>query len=501
MIHSDFSSFILFFAALTLTVLAAEVLRRFEKLSSETSRKLVHMGVGVLAAFAPFLFQSIWPMVGLGIIFTLLVYLALRGGKLKGMHSQVRQSYGTVFFPISFTLLVLFVWNNNHVIFVTSMLIMALADAFAAIVGERSKRPVLINLGFEKKSLQGSLVMFLASFALVVLCFFSFTIPGTNQFDITAILCIAVIVAIFATSFEILSIKGSDNLTVPLGVAFVMYYMINSPFQDRLFFSIGMVLAILVAYVSFRLRFLSASGAVSVFLLGSIIFGIGGWTFSVPILMFFVLSSLLSKIGKKQKRLLASVIEKTGCRDVWQVLANGGVAGIFVLLWYFFPLDVWYILYLGALAAVTADTWGTEIGVLSKGIPRSILTFQTVSVGTSGGLSIAGTIGSAMGSLVLAGVGVLFSPHSSPRIMGVSEFFIVLFAGFAGSLIDSFLGATIQAQYRCKVCGKLTEKLTHCEGTSTEFIHGFQWINNDVVNGFAALSGVVLAALGWYFIS
>ncbi len=150
-------------------------------------------------------------------------------------------------------------------------------------------------------------------------------------------------------------------------------------------FIAGTVLAAAVALASRYFRFLTLSGSVATFLLAVIIFGIGGWQWSIPIVTFFVSSSLLSKFGRKRKAQFELLFEKTDTRDAGQVAANGGVAGIVMLCSYFFAeYHQWYSIYLASLAAVTADTWGTEIGLLAKSSPRSLVTFKKVETGTSG---------------------------------------------------------------------------------------------------------------------
>ena len=64
----------------------------------------------------------------------------------------------------------------------------------------------------------------------------------------------------------------------------------------------GIVFALIISLVSFRFKVLSSSGSVATFLLAAIIYGIGGWKWTIPILIFFITSSLLSKIGKIQKK-------------------------------------------------------------------------------------------------------------------------------------------------------------------------------------------------------
>lgn len=492
---SDWTWLLAFTLAIFLTLGISEFIRRIMRWSPEATRKLVHMFVGILVATTPFLLDSMWPMVIIGVTFAILDFIAIRFGFFQGMHGTSRITYGTVFYPISFVLLTLTLWQNHKLILVIAMLIMAISDAMAAIVGENVKRPIEFRLGAEKKSVQGSIAMFLTTLLIVLGAFAVAAELQLLALSSFKMLWIALVVAIVATMSETISAQGSDNLTVPLGAAFTLYYMLTESTHEAMVFTLGMILAALIGFVSYRLRFLNKGGSVALFLLGTLVFGVGRWTFSAPILAFFVLSSVLSKLGKNRKLKLVNVFEKSSQRDAAQVLANGGIAGLMLVLWYYTKSDTFYVLYIASLASVTADTWATEIGVMAKGQPRSILNFKPVPMGTSGGVSWLGTTGALLGSAVLVGVGFLSSPHSSPRAVGISEAAIILIAGLVASMVDSVLGATVQAQFKCTVCGKITEKKLHCQNTQTHFAHGWRWINNDVVNGVCAASGVLFAWL------
>jgi len=487
----------IFCFSLFLIIGLAELFRRLMHWSSEATRKLVHIVVGVLVATTPFVLQSMWPMLILGVAFAILDYAAIRKKFFLGMHGARRHTYGTVFYPVSFVILTVTLWHNYKLVLVASMLIMALADAAAAIVGEHVKKPLVLRIGSEQKSLQGSIAMFVVSFIIVLICGLYAARTGVLDFSPARLVFMSFIIGLVAMVAEVISAHGSDNLSVPLSVAFAMVFLTTESMQASLGFAMGMGIAIAIAVLSYRLHFLSGSGAVTLVLLGTLVFGVGGWTFAGPILVFFILSSLLSKVGKKRKHKLLSVFEKSGTRDAGQVLANGGVAGLMLVFWYFGGNDLFYVAYVAALAAVTADTWATEIGVLARGNPRSILTLKPVPMGTSGGVSLIGTLGALFGSFVLVAAGYIFSPHASPRAFGWTEAGVVLVAGLLASMVDSFLGATVQAQFKCPSCGKVTEKQRHCDDVRTVFFHGFEWINNDVVNGLCAVSGAVFVWIYW----
>ncbi|MCX6144018.1 MAG: DUF92 domain-containing protein [Ignavibacteriales bacterium] len=248
---------------------------------------------------------------------------------------------------------------------------------------------------------------------------------------------------------------------------------------------LGAFFAFVVAAGSYALRFLTLSGAIATLLLGVVVFGAGGWQWAVPMVTFFLLSSLLSKYGRTPKKPYDEIFGKSLTRDWGQVAANGGIAGALVLLSTLYPIYDFYPIYLGALAAVTADTWGTEIGILTKGRTISVLSMQPVAPGTSGGISEHGTIAGATGALVIALSGYLWFSDLKTAI-------IVVLAGIAGSLGDSAIGASLQVQYCCDVCGKRTERTVHC-GKQTMRISGVAWINNDVVNLLCSLVGALTA--------
>jgi uncharacterized protein (TIGR00297 family) len=372
-----------------------------------------------------------------------------------------------------------------------SILVLAFSDAAAAIVGENVAAPHLYHLTSDKKSIEGSATMFATTlFVVLILLNVSLNlILNLNpdpHLDFRFTLVLALAVSFFVTAWEAISSKGFDNLTIPLSTAFVLhYFLVQLPHHNQEQFLSGMALAAVMAITSYYFRFLSASGSVGTFLLATIIFGVGGWQWTIPILTFFIFSSLLSKLGKRRKSKFQLMFEKTDTRDAGQVAANGGVAGIVMLCWYIFPENnVWYLVYLASLAAVTADTWGTEIGLLAKGSPRSITSLRKVETGTSGGVSLSGFVGGAFGASLLALSGSFWFRGGAPTF----TFIIIVCSGILGALVDSLLGATVQAQYRCTVCGKITERTLHC-GTSSILVRGVRWIDNDVVNWACALAG------------
>lgn len=262
-------------------------------------------------------------------------------------------------------------------------------------------------------------------------------------------------------------------------------------------FLIGLLLAGAIAWVAYRRGSLSRSGALGAVLIGSTVFGLGGWAWGVLLVVFFVSSSALSHYKEGRKAALAEKFSKGHQRDLWQVLANGGAGALCVLGHAVWPGPLWWAAYVGALAAVNADTWATELGVLAKGAPRLITTGRPVEVGTSGGVTLTGTGAALAGAALIGLVAALFDLAAGRSFsFAFLLFLIAAVSGLAGALADSLIGATVQASYFCERCDKETERHpTHTCGQPTRFARGLRWLDNDWVNFLSSVAGAALAAV------
>lgn len=262
---------------------------------------------------------------------------------------------------------------------------------------------------------------------------------------------------------------------------------------------LALVIAVCLAVAARFGRLLTTSGALAAFVVGFVTLGLGGGKFAIPLLTFFLSSSLLSRVGKASKAPARAYTAKSDTRDAWQVAANGGAATAVVVVFHF-TNKIWPILqtrnllmlYLAALAAVNADTWATEIGILSKGRPRHLGTWKIVAPGTSGAVTLLGMAAAAAGAAAI--------PLSAIPVWRLDsiEFLTVAWAGFLGSLVDSLLGASLQTIYRDPASGELTER-AEIDGRPTVRARGLRWLNNDAVNLIASLLGILFAWLLLHF--
>lgn len=263
---------------------------------------------------------------------------------------------------------------------------------------------------------------------------------------------------------------------------------------------IGSALAVGIAAGGRQAGALGDGGAAGAIFVGGTIFGRGGKRLALPLIGFFVSSSLLSKLGKSRQPEMEAIAVKGGQRDLLQVLANGGIPAVLALAGgRFIPAPMANAAYTGALAAVTADTWSTEIGGLSRIAPRSILSGKPVPPGLSGGVTPLGLIGAAVGGMtigLLSWRGEPAAPANFARsvMRSISRIAAI---GLAGSLIDSLLGASLQQIYYCPNCDMLTERAVHSCGTHTTPHHGYAWMTNDMVNFLTSVSGAAIGA-AWF---
>lgn len=263
-------------------------------------------------------------------------------------------------------------------------------------------------------------------------------------------------------------------------------------------FVLGAILAVSIAILAWKLGSLSISGAWAASITGMFIFGLGGLSWAAVLLAFFISSSLVSRLFKTRKAALDEKFSKGTQRDWGQVFANGGLGIVLVLLYTVLNEQGWiWWAYAGAMAAVNADTWATELGVLSPHPPRLVTSGRAAEPGTSGAISLTGTLAAFGGALLIGIIASMFDGISGLGVIAA----VTAVAGLVGSLFDSLLGATVQAIYYCPVCQKETERYPfHLCLTPTIHRRGWRWMNNDWVNFLCSLAGALVALGAWAFL-
>ncbi|WP_449536978.1 DUF92 domain-containing protein [Ferdinandcohnia sp. Marseille-Q9671] len=247
-----------------------------------------------------------------------------------------------------------------------------------------------------------------------------------------------------------------------------------------------------VAIIGYKLRSLTKSGAVGTIIIGTLVSAGFGYNGLLLLGVFFASSSLWSKLKSHNKDSLKHKVEKGEQRDIVQVFANGGVAAFASLMFSFTDSVFWLLFFVGAIAAATADTWASEIGTLSKKRPILLTQMKRVDAGTSGAVSMLGTLAGLSGAFLISVLSYLvWQELSVGLVIGLT------LIGFFGNVLDTIMGATIQVVFSCSVCGLETEKTTHC-GKQTSYLKGISICDNDMVNFLSILAA---AGIGTYFLS
>ncbi len=254
----------------------------------------------------------------------------------------------------------------------------------------------------------------------------------------------------------------------------IFLFLLVADAQDHLRITVALVLSVLCAYIAFIINWLTLDGVFSAILFGIIAFGLAGLTGALIALAFFISSSLISKDMISEE----SLLDKKFRRDGIQVWSNGFWFALWIIVWFLTKEKVFLIAGVAGMASATSDTWASEIGThYTKGKTWLVSNFEKVNPGTDGGISILGTIASLSGAMFIAIIFWLLD-----RDVTFATGAIVMMAGLLGSLIDSWIGATLQGKELKSWLKKI-------------FARQISNVDNNMVNWMASGSASVIALL------
>jgi phytol kinase len=202
-------------------VLVAELGHRWQRFSAEQSRKIVHIGTGNVIALAWFLQLPAWVGITSAVLAGMITLVSYWLPILPGVNSVGRKSYGTFFYSMSMGLLIAIFWPLHHPEYaVLGILLMAWGDGLAAIIGQRWGRHPYQIWG-NSKSLEGTTTLMLVSYLITT------SILYIVNGNLPIVWLVGIPVAIVAVLLESLSQFGLDNLTLPLGVAMLAFWVME----------------------------------------------------------------------------------------------------------------------------------------------------------------------------------------------------------------------------------------------------------------------------------
>jgi uncharacterized protein (TIGR00297 family) len=411
----------------------------------ELARKVVHMGVGLIAFSLRYL-GPFWSAVlaACALAFNLFLLPRIGGRKLwREAEHAAGSSLGIILYPLAVLLLILVFYQRLEVA-AAAWGILAFGDGMASVAG--------MTLGARKlpwnprKSWVGTLayVLFGTLAATILLIW---TAPD-RHYDLFFALTVCFATALLAAALESLPQGLDDNIGVPLVSGFFLLGLVLtrgrwSEFLAQDGLPLRLLLAVMVnaalAGAAYAARTVNRSGVVVGFLVGFVIYAFLDWRGYLLLLAFFVLGSAATKFGYRKKEAARLAQENKGRRGARHALANAGVATACALFAALTPYrEIFALAFAGAFATAAADTSSSEIGQLLGRRTFLPTNFKPVPRGTEGAVSLEGTLAGILASAVIAALGAAMGLYSWNGVLPV------VFAAFVGTTFESLVGAALE---------------------------------------------------------
>jgi uncharacterized protein (TIGR00297 family) len=418
---------------------------------SEAGRKLVHIGLGLIAFSLGWLGWKLAALVAAAaVLFNWLILPRIGGRKIA--RRERGNDPGIIVYPISVLLLIV-IFRDRLEVAAVGWIVLAFGDGVASLVGRNIGGPTLP--WNRKKTLIGTLAFWEVAIPMSWLVVY---VTGERETLLPNLFILFVVVTI-AALVESLDTGVDDNFLVPLVAGFSMFALqdvVRVPLvqwdrTSKIWLAVNVALAV-AGYLG---RSVSLSGFVGGIALGTILIAFGGWQIYLLLLAFFVIGSVATKLGYSKKAALGIAQEGEGRRGFTHAFANVGCAAILVVL---ADLTSWdtrmlWLAAAAALATATADTTASEIGQWIGKRPFMPLTFRRVPIGTEGAISVEGTLAGALAATVVAGLGAAAWHSLSAKTTLLAAFegdalswtlrcaALIAVAAVAGSWLESVAGS------------------------------------------------------------
>lgn len=467
--------FVLLFVGLVLaTLVTAEILLRKLDVPFEIARKSFHLLAGTVGIIMTVQAPSVTPLLITGAIFALTLPVSILMGLFR-IQSRER-GFGTVAFAVGYTVIA-WLHFDQPVVLIGAMVVLTYGDGLAALVGTTLGRHEF-GLGRTRKTFEGTVTFTFVSWIGVALTLVVYDAAAPMR-----ALGMGLLLAVLCGVVEALSSSDFDNGVLPIYAAI----MLDTMLLPRGFpaVAVGFTLALLIVGAALWRHWVTVQGGVVAALIVVTLFGIGEFRWLAPVVYLLASSSVVS--GLVRGSYVNPFSAREGPRGLEQIAAKGIPSMICGLLFAATADPIWFFVMLAIVATASADTFASAIGGLDpKEMVPALPYFTPVPKGMSGGVSAYGTLAGFFATVVVGAMSLLYGG-------GVVEMGVVVITGFVGANLDSVLGTTMQALYRCPACGRVTEARTHCR-RATVLTKGYAWVNNEMVN---LMSGVTAGVLAW----
>lgn len=226
---------------------------------------------------------------------------------------------------------------------------------------------------------------------------------------------------------------------------------------------------IVIGWLSYRRKKVDLSGYVSILVVSAALILSKSYPLLSGITLTFLSSALITTSKKRVLNKQFSATETDTPRNWKQATANVGVPVLLALAARYSNQEAFTFAAFAALACASADTWSSEIGVLSRKNPVLLVSRKIVQSGVSGGVTALGSFSAIAGSLIIASV--YYAYYSR-----ITEAWCILVLGFLGAFLDSLIGELFQAKY--------LSSMNHYSDDMTKgkLVKGYQMVTNNAVN-------------------
>ncbi len=416
---------VIIFIIYVITILSLQYFKTSNNRYKCIIRKSVHFVTGLVIFFLSFHFEkgTLLIILSAGTAFSFFTY---RIKKFNFIHTTSGSSFGTLFYPIGLLLSFIILYNMPICYFQLALMILSVSDTIANIGGEIKTWNTRFTVFKDEKSLLG-VAGFAVSAYLLHLVLLPESFSGAYLFIILSVIA--------AINFEVISFRGSDNFSIPVGCA--LFFLLTQKVNLNLYFTVTLIPFLAAGSVLFyKKNILTRYGSLAAYLLGVYLFAVLGTAWSVPVLTFFITSVVLTKIDGVVNR----KSDDSNRRNAWQVCANILFAVISSACYIVTKNEIFIFFFITLVATVTADTWASELGPVFSKRCFSLSDFKFKDSGTSGGVSIYGTAAAAVGSLVISVISyyLFFNKTDTAMIAAIA------LAGFAAVFVDSILSAFLE---------------------------------------------------------
>ena len=412
----------------------------------EVARKMVHIGFGLGALLLPWLTR--WQTAGICLFAFLMNWLVLPRltHHLLEREEDKRRGFaeGIIEYPLAVGALAALFGSRMEIV-AAAWAILAFGDGFATVAGRTLGGP---RLPWNADKTVTGLMAFVGVGGLTSTLMALWVYTGGRPGPIPPILMFECYgAAAVAALIESLPTGVNDNISVPLMSGAFLYSLTAldpgklSAHSDEILNRLvwGAAINLVISGIAWVSRTVKPSGAVAGTLVGTLIYGFGGWRAFVILLLFFVLGTGATRVGYERKATKKIAQADGGRRGARHAIANCGVPAFMAFLAAATAhTDLFMAALVAALATAVFDTVSSEIGQVYGRTPFLITTFRRVSPGTDGAVSIEGTLAGLAAAAILAlashGLGMMGA-------LGWAGAAIVVAAAFIGTTVESYLGA------------------------------------------------------------